>query len=212
MADRQKPSRLKEGLTKRFTSFYHSPITGEGTVSTNSGTHHVYWFSGGSSAIGQATPFGTIVLNKARLDTLSETARKVVVEHEVGHTIRRPEFRGAYWGMFLWMLMGVVFLYEQAIALLQNPGSFEIQSLIGSTAVVVILVGGFVVANKLEEIAADLHALKHVSEEDYLATWHEIVEQRDPSFMWRIVSPLMYTQPETIVRLHRLRQRLQSRL
>ena len=193
---------LQDKATRAFTRFYHESVEEiEERVLENEDTVKVYWFSSDSALFGQATPFGTIILNRTRVDDLSTSTQELVLQHELSHIQRGSVARGIFYGMVFWGVLGILsaltftglLVAGAPLAALTDLGAFSALS-----------IAIFVVTNRLEETTADLHALQAAGEDDFIAGYREVSAVSDDSIGTVILRALFYTRPERTVRLHRL--------
>jgi hypothetical protein len=56
--------RFRDWFTRAFARVYHGPVESVGSFNGFTDEDDVYWFDSDSAAFGQATPVGTIILNK----------------------------------------------------------------------------------------------------------------------------------------------------
>lgn len=77
-------------FTRLFARLYHGSVESVGKFNGFTSEGDVYWFPGDSAMFGQATPVGTIILNKDRLENLSYEAAELVYRHKQGHLERPP--------------------------------------------------------------------------------------------------------------------------
>ncbi|MFC7177642.1 hypothetical protein [Halosegnis marinus] len=194
MSDRPLAVRLRDRLTRAYVDAYYaseSEALGDG----------LYWFESDGDTVGQATPFGTVILNRRAFARLSPATREYVLAHERGHGGRGLLFGGCYWGTFAaWSLAGALFVYS------------GLGTLVGGSAVP-LAAPGFLLATLaflavwwLDELRADLAALGTVGEER-LRTAHRELRGGRPTALARLV----YPAPATTARVRRLLVRLRGR-
>ena len=63
--------RFRDWFTRAFARLYHGPVESVGSFNGFTDEEDVYWFESDSAAFGQATPVGTIILNRNRVEDLS---------------------------------------------------------------------------------------------------------------------------------------------
>jgi len=163
----------------------------------------VYWFHSDSAAFGQATPVGTIVLNKQRMERLSDKAAELVYRHEQGHLNRLPVFRGLFWGMVLNGAIGIYYFLQSLGYSLLIPFGVPVKPVAMLAGVSLILILLMAVAARLEELAADLHAFQSLGEEEFLEAYAEITDQGSDSIHVQIVNRIQYTDPVNVVKVNR---------
>jgi len=183
---------------------YHGPVESVGNFNGFTDEEDVYWFESDSAAFGQATPVGTIILNKNRVEDLSHEAAELVYRHEQGHLNRLPVLRGLFWGMVLNGAFGIYFLLKSLGYSLLIPFGFPVEpvAVVGGVSVLMIL--ALVVTVRLEELAADLHALQELGEKEFLDAYDEISDKGSDSLHNRILVTLLYPQLNNVVRVNRL--------
>jgi Zn-dependent protease with chaperone function len=183
---------------------YHGPVESVSSFNGYSDDQDVYWFESDSAAFGQTTPVGTIILNKQRMDTLSDEAAELVYQHEQGHLNRLPVFRGLFWGLVLNGAIGIYYFLQSLGYSLLIPFGVPVEQvamLAGVSLIFIVVMAG---AARLEELAADLYALRSLGEEEFLTAYDEISEESSDSLHVRVVNQIQYTDPENVVKFHRL--------
>ncbi|WP_313694299.1 hypothetical protein [Halorarum halobium] len=195
--------RFRDRFTRLFAWFYHSPVESVGSFNGYSDEEDVYWCSSDSAAFGQATPVGTIILNKQRMEDLSEEASELVYRHEQGHLNRLPVFRGLFWGMVINGAVGIYYFLQSLGYSLLIPFGVPVEPVAMLAGVSLMLVLLMAVAARLEEVAADLHALQSLGEEAFLDAYDEISDEGSDSLHVRIVNRIQYSDPEDVVKVHR---------
>lgn len=204
----QVESWINDKATRAFAWLARKPVedTGEFELS-NGDTVDVYWFSKDSPVFGQATPVETILLNKPRFENLSHSGQELVICHEMGHTVRRPTLRGVFWGM---VVIGAIGIYALAGAGLLLSLGTEPGAVAGLVSAGSLGTFGFLLTNRVEETAADLHAVRAIGEQDFRKAHREIeqVDDYEPSLFIKIWTAISYTRPENVIRLNRLLKRL----
>lgn len=203
----QKFSSIKAYVLEKITALWvyliHRSRVEKDVLETWSGTQDVYWFSSDARVLGQATLFGTIILNRKRLDECDREDLMQVAEHEVGHKIRNPIAKGIFYGLALiWLPIGTVFLmiafgYAMIVPL---GGPFEPVRILVVSAIPLIGIG--LAAWRTEEIIADFHVLKFRTYDEYLGTYQNLRSEDNSSIFTATLFRLVYTKPENIVRLH----------
>lgn len=196
----------EDKFTRFWAWFYYNPIEDVDEISTWCGETPVYQFSSDSNMLAQATFVNTIIINEQKLSSISDFARKVIVEHEIGHLKRRPSPKGLLIGLIIWIAAGLLLMGLAGLMALLVPYGFPIETVLEVSLVSIAMLSIGVVGFRLEEIAADFHVLEHISYDEYLSVHEEIGETVEPSLMDSIVTKLLYTNPETIIRLHRFKQ------
>ncbi|WP_256288305.1 hypothetical protein [Halobellus inordinatus] len=194
--------RVRDWLTRAFARFYHAPVENVDNFNGYDNEDEVYWFESDSATFGQATPVGTIILNKQRMENLSDEAAELVYRHEQGHLNRLPVFRGLFWGMVLNGAIGIYyFLQSLGYSLLIPFGvpAKPVAMLAGISLVFIVLMA---VAARVEELAADLHALQSIGEEAFLDAYDEISDESSDSLHVRILNRIQYTDPANVVKVH----------
>ncbi len=168
-----------------------------------------YQYSEDSGFLGQATPVDTLLLNTTYFDRLSNRSQELVVQHELGHTDRSSVVRGIFWAVVLLGAGGIVLLLWAATLLLIGiaPGRLVDMAATGLAGTLL-----FFAVNRLEETWADLHALRVLGENEFLAGYDEIAEVTDhnPSKFSRIWKALCYTSPENVVKLNTALNRIRD--
>lgn len=190
-------------FTRAFVRFYHGPVESVGSFNGYSEEEDVYWFDSNSAVLGQATPVGTIVLNKQRIERLSDEAAELVYRHEQGHLNRLPVFRGLFWGMVLNGAFGIYYFLQGLGYSLLIPFGVPVKPVAMLTGVSLMFILLMAVATRLEELAADLHALQSLGEERFLEAYAEITDESNDSLHVRIVNWIQYTDPENVVKINR---------
>lgn len=197
------PGSLRDRLTRAFVAYYYSSVEGFAEVSGPSGRGGVYWFAGGT-ALGQTTPFGTIILNRAAFDRLSPVARAYVLEHERGHQRRGPALAFAYWLAFAcWAFVCAAALYTGVTALAGTAVAWPVSVVPALLAAQV----GFLGVWWLDELHAEVAALSAVGEARFREARAELAAgTRSPRL--RFLQRLVYPSPDATVRVRSLVARL----
>lgn len=199
------PGSLRDRLTRAFVAYYYRSVEGVGEVTGPSGRGSVYWFTGGNT-LGQTTPFGTIILNRAAFDRLSPQTRAYVLEHERGHQRRGPGLSLVYWAAFAcWAFVSAAALYTAFAA-------FAGVTVAWSIPVVPALLGAQVVFISvwwLDELHAEIAALFAVGEVRFREARAELAAgTRSPRL--RFLQRLVYPSPDVTVWVHALIIRLRD--
>lgn len=197
-------NKFRDRFTRVFARFYYGPIESVNTFNEYTSEEEVYWFDSESAVFGQATPVGTIILNKRKMQNLSDEAAELVYRHEQGHLDRRPVFRGLFYGMVLIGVLGIYYLFKSLHYSFLIPFGVPVESvgLLGSVSLSMIL--AFVVTVRVEELAAELHALKELGEEGFRDAHDEISETGDTTLHNQIIKILLYPRLNNVVRVHKL--------
>ena len=195
--------KFRDWFTRTFVRLYHGPVESVGSFNGYSDENDVYWFDSDSAAFGQATPVGTIVLNKQRMERLSDEAAELVYRHEQGHLNRLPVFRGLFWGMVLNGAIGIYYFLQSLGYSLLIPFGAPVKQVAMLAGVYMMLIILMAVAARLEELAADLHALQSLGEEEFLEAYAEITDKGSNSLHVRVVNRIQYTDPENVVKVNR---------
>jgi Zn-dependent protease with chaperone function len=195
---------FRDRFTRIFTRFYHGPVESVGKFNGYTSEDDVYWFSGESAVYGQATPVGTIILNKNRLKHLSQNAAELVYRHEQGHLDRLPVFRGIFWGMVINGAVGIYYLLKSLGYSLLIPFGLPAEPVVMLFGVSLLFIMLMIVTIRLEELAADIHVLRRLGEQDFLAAYEEISDESANSLGSRILKKLLYPRLGTVVRVHRI--------
>jgi len=198
--------------TRLFAWAFRSAVedASEFTFSNGDSTE-VYWYSSRSEILGQATIFKTILLNRTYFKRLTPTAKELIVRHELGHANRRPSLRGILLGMAMACAIGIYMVGWGSI--LAASGQ-SMTSIIGLVSYGAVLIGLFIVTNRVEETTADLEALRVLGEDAFIDGYQEIsdvtdeVNHGDSSPFSKAWMRLCYTHPENVVRLNRLLERV----
>jgi Zn-dependent protease with chaperone function len=130
-------------------------------------------------------PFGTIILNESRVENLSQTARELVISHEVSHRDRNAVWKGAFLGSIVWFAVGVLVLALSVILLLSGA------SLTGPIGAALLLMASFVVIVRAEETIADLQALRAMGEGQFVSGYKEIGEVSSGSRLDSVMRTLL---------------------
>lgn len=198
-------------LTRLWVWFYYRSTIERQTVRSWSGEQEVYWFSSEANLRGQTIPIGTIILNEQKLSGCSDEELRYVVEHEVGHTVRNSVGRGLFYGLVLfWIPLGGLLLVKALGYSLLIPFGLPFEPVLQSVGVSLFMIGSGFAAIRVEEILADFHVLNYVSYKDYLAAYNEMEDGEERTLLSNIHQKLIYTRPETIVRLHRAFERTRN--
>jgi len=195
--------KFRDWFTRTFVRLYHGPVESVGSFNGYSDEDDVYWFDSDSAAFGQATPVGTIILNKQRMESLSDEAAELVYQHEQGHLNRLPVFRGLFWGMVLNGAIGIYYFLQSLGYSLLIPFGVPVKPVVMLVGVSLMLIFLMAVAARLEELAADLHALRSLGEEKFLRAHAEISNEGSDSLHVQIVNHIQYFDPEYVVKVHR---------
>lgn len=196
-------TRFQDRFTRAFARFYHGPIQSVGSFNGHTSDDDVYWFDSDSAAYGQVTPVGTIILNKQRIENLSDEAAELIYRHEQGHLNRLPVFKGLFYGMVLNGALGIYYLLKSLGYSLLIPFGMPAEpvGLLAGVSLLLILV--FVVTVRLEELAADLHALRELGEEEFMNAYDEISETGSDTLFNQIITALLYPRLNNVVRIKR---------
>lgn len=201
--------RLQDLFTRIYARLVYGPVEGPEPIETWKGEREVvYWFSSDSLTLGQLTLVGTILLNRTRLDNLPEVARAAVIEHELGHAVRHPAFKGLFFGSVILGLLGVYGLLQGLLYSVFVPFGYPLEPVLGLLIVSFGLIALGILAIKLEELAAELHVLNTLTVEEYLEAKEELRKQGSDSRFNRFLLALQYPKPRTVVTTHRYLQRL----
>lgn len=195
--------KLQDWFTRLFARLYHGPIESVGTFNGDSSEDDVYWFSSDSAAFGQTTPVGTIILNRKRMENLSDEAAELVYRHERGHLDRLPVFRGLFYGMVFNGVLGIYYLLKSLGYSLLIPFGVPVEPIALLAGVSLVMVLAFVLTVRVEELAADLHALREFGEQEFLDAYDEISEEGSDSMHNQIVTALLYPRLNNVIRFHR---------
>lgn len=196
--------RYREWWTRLYARFRYGGVESVETLSARSGEYTVHTVASDSAYIGQKTPGAeTIIINKTQFDHLPELSAERVVEHEVGHRKRHPVLRGLLWGSVILTAVGVVglSLLLGAFALLDVP-------IMPNIDLIVFLVGMVALgptAMRLDEFGAELHVLKHMSEQEYLEAVERMPEMEDDSRIASLLATIIYPNPDRVVQVNRLK-------
>jgi len=188
--------------TRLFARLTRSRIEGTATYTpSDRDPIEIYRFTEDSAFLGQTTPVDTILLNTKYLDKLSEQAVELIIQHELGHSDRNAIVRGIFWGLVFNGAAGIASLLMTGLTVtLGNTPAALVQTVLVSSSGTLL----FLVANRLEETWADLHALRVLGEDDFLEGYEEISEVADggnslPARIWTAVA---YTDPVNVVRVN----------
>lgn len=195
--------RFRDWFTRAFARLYHGPVESVDSFNGYSDEEDVYWFKNDSAAFGQATPVGTIILNKQRMENLSDEAAELVYRHEQGHLDRLPVFKGLFWGLVLNGAIGIYYFLQSLGYSLLIPFGVPVEPVAMLAGVSLMFILLMTVAVRLEELAADLHALQSLGEEEFLDAYDEISDEGSDSFHVRIMNRIQYSDPENVVKVHR---------
>lgn len=197
-------SRLIDLLTRVQARLLYSAIEDDEIIEMAGDQVHIYWFSSESPVLGQATVFGTIMLNRQRVSGLTEYAKNYVLLHELGHKNRSPFFKGILYGtVILAALSGLLLIRSVQYGRMVLKGN-SVWPLALLLAVATAFILTFLIANNIEELLADLSAIRNVCREKYLQAKEEIAEQRESTLRGRLVVWLLYPKPNTVVKVHEL--------
>lgn len=192
---------LRDRLTRAYVVAYYSAVVGIGLPD---GADEVYWFEDGGETLGQATPFGTVILNRTAFARLSADAREYVLEHERGHLGRGLAFGSLYWGTFAcWSLAGALAVYSAGLSLAGTPTP----ELGGAPLWFLLATLCFLGIWWLDELRAEYAALAAVGRERFLAA-HRELRGSSP----RRLSRLVYPAPATTIRVRGAIRRLRDAL
>lgn len=200
----QAVSKFQDHFTRAFAKFYHSQIEDVGSFNGYTSEEDVYWFDSNSATFGQATPVGTIILNKQRMDGLSDEAAELVYRHEKGHVNRLPVFKGLFYGMLFNGAVGVYYLLKSLGYTLLIPFGMPAEPIGVILGVSLLMLFAFLLTARLEELAADLHALRDIGEEEFLDAYDEISKEASNALHIRLIKALIYPRLNNVIRVHRL--------
>lgn len=195
--------RFRDWFTRAFARVYHGPVESVGSFNGFTDEDDVYWFDSDSAAFGQATPVGTIILNKQRMENLSDEAAELVYRHERGHLDRLPVFRGLFWGMVLNGVVGIYYLLKSLGYSLLIPFGMPVEPVAMLAGVSLAFIVLMTVTIRLEELAADLHALQDLGEDEFLGAYDEISDEGSDSLHNRVITALLYPRLNNVIRVHR---------
>lgn len=197
-------TKFQDRFTRAFARFYHGPIQAVESFNGYTSDDDVYWFDSDSAVFGQATPVGTIILNKQRMENLSDDAAELIYRHEQGHLNRLPVFKGLFYGMVLNGVLGIYYLLKSLGYSLLIPFGIPAEPVGLLAGVSLLLVLVFVVTVRLEELAADLHALRELGEEEFINAYDEISKAGRDTLFNQIINALFYPRLNNVVRVQRL--------
>jgi len=195
--------RFRDWFTRAFARVYHGPVESVGSFNGFTDEDDVYWFDSDSAAFGQATPVGTIILNKQRMENLSDEAAELVYRHERGHLDRLPVFRGLFWGMVLNGVVGIYYLLKSLGYSLLIPFGMPVEPVAMLAGVSLAFIVLMTVTIRLEELAADLHALQDLGEDEFLDAYDEISDEGSDSLHNQVITALLYPRLNNVIRVHR---------
>lgn len=197
-----------QGLfTRGYARIVYGPVEGPEPIETSKGKRDVYWFSSDSLTLGQFTLVGTMLLNRSRIEDLSEEARTAVIEHEVGHAMRTPIFKGIFFGAVILGLLGAYGVFHALFYSMFIPFGYPLEPIFGVLIVSLSLLTLGILAVKTEELAAELHVFDSLTVEEYLKAKDELRSQGSDSKLNRLLLALQYPKPETVVTAHRYLER-----
>jgi Zn-dependent protease with chaperone function len=196
-------TKFRDRFTRAFARFYHGPIEAVESFNGYTSDEEVYWFESDSAAFGQATPIGTIILNKKRMENLSHEAAELVYRHERGHLDRLPVFRGLFYGMVFNGVLGIYYLLKSLGYSLLIPFGMPATPVGLLAGVSLLMILAFVVTVRLEELAADLHALQTLGEEEFLDAYDEISAEGSDTLHNQIITALLYPRLNNVIRVQR---------
>lgn len=196
-------AKFRDLFTRAFARFYHGPIVSVESFNGYPSDDDVYWFDSDSAAFGQATPVGTILLNKQRMVNLSDEAAELIYRHEQGHLDRLPILRGLFYGMVLNGVLGIYYLLKSLGYSMLIPFGVPVAPVGLLAGVSLLMILTFVVTVRLEELAADLHALGELGEEDFHAAYEEVAEEGSDTLHNRMITTLLYPRLNNVVRVQR---------
>ncbi|MFC7131646.1 MULTISPECIES: hypothetical protein [Salinibaculum] len=203
-------ARYRDWWTRLFVRFVHGGVEKVDRISTSNGEQTVYYFSSDSAIIGQKT-WGaeTILLNKPQFEHLPDLSAERTVEHEVGHLNRHSIWNGIFWGSVVSLAFGIV-----SFLLLLTLSVIHKFPILGYPRLLLIISGMVVVglfALKMNELLAELYVLDQLSEEEYLKAEEEMPVY-DVSKKAAIAAEIVYPSPETVVKVHRIKEDLKARI
>jgi len=186
-------------VTQQWVRLYYSlPLSGPDEYQLSTGEEiTVYRFSDDSPVFAQNTLFNTIILNEDCLSDLSEEARELVIQHELGHNRRSPIFRGVWLGLLLSSALILYFILDLLLA------GFSLEAMSSLGALLIVVSASFVVANRVEETMADLRAVHYLREDTFLEAYNEINSGGRSSYLDTALRTLFYTRSKTTVSLYR---------
>lgn len=197
-------TRFQDRFARVFARIYHEPMQSVESFNGCASTDGVYWFDSDSAVFGQAAPVGTILLNKQRLEELSNEAAELIYRHEQGHLDRLPVFKGLFYGMVSNGVFGIYYLLKSLGYSSLIPFGMPAKPIGLLAGVSLLLILASVVAVRLEELAADLHALRELGEEEFMTAYDEVSEASSNTLHNRIITALLYPRLNNVVRTQRL--------
>lgn len=159
----------------------------------------VYEFESESDAFAQVTHFNTIIWNRQKVNSLSKSAKRLVLRHEMSHRDRNPVFKGIFYGTTLWLVLGAI-LTVGGITSIAMGGYSSGTTLVGTGMLLMIVFG---VCYRADETLADYHTLKELGESEFIFAYAELSGQSDNSFITKLIRTLFYTNPKNTIALRR---------
>ena len=123
--------------------------------------------------------------------------------HEQGHLNRLPVLRGLFWGMVLNGAVGIYYLLKSLGYSLLIPFGVPVQPVAIVAGVSLLMILALVVTIRLEELAADLHALRELGQEEFLNAYDEISDKGSDSLHNRVLVALLYPRLSNVIRANR---------
>lgn len=206
--------RLIRSLSRWLTRGYartldFEGVTEEATYRVGSIERKVYWVNAEDWKLaGQYTPFGTILLNKTKLEGVSQEVKDYVFLHEVGHaslprplsllslSVRLPVTALAVLGipflMFRWL----------ASVVLNPTPRYAILSFVGYLILCLLILVLFTGPSWLEEGHAELYAVDRVGKETYRRCHKEVRQRSERGLFRRVLHRLVYPPPRLVLWAH----------
>ncbi len=186
---------------------YRTSIESVGNYEKDGQSTAVYWISTDSDMLAQATLLGlpgTIIANKRRLSGADPVDIQVVMEHELGHLSVNPIFKGIYIGSLINFAVGLYLIWHIVGAVLSSPTAIINETIVSGALVGLLLIVLFGISVRLDEIHAELCAVREVGEEEYLKVKEKDFGETELSILSKIRMKIMYPKPRNVVRLHNL--------
>ncbi|QAU13021.1 hypothetical protein EKH57_09970 [Halorubrum sp. BOL3-1] len=181
-------------FTKRTT------LQGKKEITLLNETIQVYTFDKDCPAFAQATPFGTILWNLSKTESLSPRAQQLLLSHELSHKNRNIIWKTILWGLLAILLLVLYNIFQLALGIVLGRASPMI--LVELLWPFILSFTGFLIALRIEESIADYHTLQRLGEKHFIEGYRELLGDGDGTFVGQIQRKVLYNHPKQTIRLY----------